>query len=102
MKLFDIDFESFRLESFETEKSQIFEELKQLAQLYYLGIEKRRYELYEKSLELVTKKEYASYASLRKGPDLNSFCRRETSNRFCVCRCMMLQKALPPDPLQLL
>ena len=38
MKLFDIDFESFRLESFETEKSQIFEELKQLAQLYYLGI----------------------------------------------------------------
>ena len=60
MKLFDIDFESFRLESFETEKSQIFEELKQLAQLYYLGIEKRRYELYEKSLELVTKKEYAS------------------------------------------
>lgn len=56
MKLFDIDFESFRLESFETEKSQIFEELKQLAQLYYQGIEKRRYELYEKSLELVTKK----------------------------------------------
>lgn len=60
MELFNIDFEPFRLKRFETEKSQILEEIKQLAQLYELGIEKRRYELYEKGLELVTKKEYAS------------------------------------------
>lgn len=55
MELFNIDFEPFRLKRFETEKSQIFEEMEQLAQLYDLGIEKRRYELYEKEQLILVK-----------------------------------------------
>ncbi|MCB6367631.1 hypothetical protein LI291_15770, partial [Intestinibacillus massiliensis] len=60
MKIFDYDFDSFELNSFQIDKKAIWEEAGLIYGLYKLGLQERRYELYEEMLEHISKTEYGS------------------------------------------
>ena len=60
VKIYDCDFDSLELNSFQIDKKTIWEEADLIYGLYKLGLQERRYELYQETLKHISKIEYGS------------------------------------------